>query len=87
VQLEGIDGDQVISVPIEQARQIGNLPADVQIIRLIDPPENHEWLHPQCLFLHIRHRLCFRHSPGSALCIEKLADFIDRYAELTMSGK
>jgi hypothetical protein len=80
--IEGM-GDQVINIPHDQVRLLGKLPKDVVTVRWLGVPLSMDaFIYPDLIYLHIRHRFCFRHTPGCALCNESLRDFLDRYDQL-----
>lgn len=81
-------GDQAISVRLDKLQLLGQLPEDVDVVRTLPDvkvPEDNSWypdrahFQPRTLYLRIQHRYCMRRPPGSALCVEKIEDFLMRY--------
>jgi hypothetical protein len=79
--LEGV-GDQVVCVLLKDIRDLGKLPLDVEIVKIIAGSDQERWIHPERLFMHIRHRFCIRHHESAPLCIERLNEFLERYRQL-----
>ncbi len=85
-------GEEALRVRLEDVRLLGELPADVEVVRVLPPAllggkgYGTEWVagdrpFPE-LFLHIKHRYCVRCPAGSPLMYDYLQNFLRRYAEI-----
>jgi hypothetical protein len=81
--------DQAIRVPLAKLRDLGMLPLDVEIVRVLpEPNEVHGvWYMPapaekRYVYLHVRGRVCWRTAPGCMLPVEELDDFLTRHWQL-----
>lgn len=86
-------GEEALRIPLADMRLLGELPADVEVVRVLPPPRalsgmeyGTDWIagdksFPD-LFLHIRHRFCVRAPPGTQLCYGYLQHFLERYNDL-----
>jgi hypothetical protein len=85
-------GEEALRVRLEDIRLLSELPADVEVVRVLPPaplggkPYGPEWVagdrpFPE-LFLHIKHRYCVRAPAGSPLMYDYLQNFLRRYAEI-----
>lgn len=75
--------EQAIRVPLSKIRLLGQLPLDVQVVRVLTPWEDRtDWLNlpaPVDLYLRIRHRICWVAPVGGWLTVEDIEDFLSRY--------
>jgi hypothetical protein len=74
-------GEQVIKVSTNEVRALGILPRDVEVLAVVNPPDNACWI-PESknfLYLHIRSTISFDRSDNAPLVIEPLFEFYDRY--------
>lgn len=94
-RVEGI-GEEVLKIPIVRLRELGKLPADVEIVQILPDPAMRSapgWYvgsdphDPPRTYVHIRHRFCMRVFPGNHLCIGDLEGFLERYYELMKQGR
>lgn len=95
-RIEGV-GHEVLAIPLESVRELGELPADVQVMAVVRPPyaqasSYSEWVpdpipRPPYLYLHISHRYCIRCQRGAPMCYTSLEEFLQRYEELTAQGR
>jgi hypothetical protein len=76
-------GTEVLRIRFEDARLLGELPADVEVVATLRPPHEHQygpgWTHDPTFYLQIRHRYCVRNPDGQALMIDYLQRFLHRY--------
>lgn len=75
--------EQVIKIHRDDIRALGILPRDVTVIAAVIP-EGSEWTpeNKEFVFLHIQSSVCMVRPPRSALCIEDIYEFYDRYISL-----
>jgi hypothetical protein len=81
-------GEQAIRVPLAKLRDIGMLPLDVEIVRIL--PEPRPFIHEAWfvgsprhdVYLHVRGRTCFRTFEGAHMAVEDLDAFLTRHWQL-----
>ena len=89
-------GEEALVVLLGNIRRLNELPADVEIVRVLPPPKHineygPEWVSRQApfppLYLHIRHRYCVRVPISAPLMYDHLDNFLKRYRELAQDEK
>jgi hypothetical protein len=74
--------EQIIKVHVDEARRLSSLPTEVDIVRVFGEDVHH---HPDSVYfyLHVRSACAFIRPYGAALCIEPLAEFLERYVRIS----